>query len=129
VPAQAVAAAASTDRWTVAWTRALEDLELDVAAAEHLLVAARHGRELPAVHGPLAVGASGPDDRPAWRPPTGLGPLPATLQSRAQALLERQLDVARRTAEAALLSRRHSQAAEAMRARPPAVPVYLDTQT
>jgi hypothetical protein len=129
VSAQVLSAAASADRWTVAWTRALEDLELDVAAAESLLVAARHGREVPAVHGPVAVGATGPDARPDWRPPTGLGPLPASLQSRAQALLDRQVDVARRTAEAALLSRRHSQAAEAMRARPPAVPVYLDTQT
>lgn len=127
--APAPATAASTDRWTVAWTRALEDLELDVAAAESLLVATRHGREVPAVHGPDRVGGVRSGDRPAWRPPSGLGPLPASLQSRAQALLERQLDVARRTAEAALLSRRHSQAAEAMRARPPAVPVYLDTQT
>lgn len=125
----AVVTAAPTDRWTVAWTRALEDLELDVAAAESLLVAARHGREVPVVHGPDLVAVAEPGARPAWRPPSGLGPLPASLQSRAQALLERQLDVARRTAEAALLSRRHSQAAEAMRARPPAVPVYLDTQT
>jgi hypothetical protein len=58
----------------------------------------------------------------------GLGPLPASLQVRAEALLDRQISVGRRIAEAANLSRRQAVAAEGMRSRPPAVPVYIDTE-
>jgi hypothetical protein len=99
--------------WEAAWTAALTELELDVADAEALLRAdhlAHPARTTP------------------WIPPAGLGPLPASLLDRARTLLDRQLDVARRTAEQALLSRRHVIAVDAMRDRPAAVPVYLDTE-
>ncbi len=103
--------------WDRAWADALTDLEMDLALAERLL---DHAHLL----APAEVARVA-----AWRPPTGLGPLPASLLVRAQALLDRQLDVARRTAEAAALSRRQLAVTEALHARPAAVPVYLDIET
>lgn len=97
--------------WADAWRAALTALELDVVAAERIL-AADHVDLVPASR---------------WEPPTDLGPLPRELQERAEALLDRQIEVARRLAEAAKLSRRHSQAAQAMRAGGPTAPVYIDT--
>lgn len=105
-------AAHATTTWGAAWEAALAELELDVAAAEAVL-ALDHIADAP--------------QRSAWTPPAGLGPLPAPLAERARALLDRQLEVGRRLAEAAELSRRHSRAAQALRQAPPAVPVYLDT--
>lgn len=101
--------------WVGAWHDALTVLELDVAQAEAQLAVARTS---------AAVLTS---PRP-WAPPVGLGPLPASLQTRAGALLDRQISVGRRIAEAASLSRRQAVAAEGMRSRPPAVPVYIDTE-
>ncbi|NMM15973.1 MAG: hypothetical protein HHJ14_02210 [Cellulomonas sp.] len=98
--------------WEVAWSAALTDMELSLAQAESLLRASH---------------STSPGSSPApWYPPVGLGPLPASLVVRAQALLDRQLDVARRTGEAANFSRRQAIAAQGMRSRPPAVPVYID---
>lgn len=96
--------------WDAAWEAALAALELDVASAEGML-ALDHIADAP------------PDP---WAPPTGLGPLPASLGDRAQALLDRQIEVGRRVAEAADLSRRHSRAAQALRSVGPSVPVYVD---
>ena len=96
--------------WTEAWESALTALELDVVLAERALT--------------LDHIAENPPD--LWAPPVGLGPLPATLADRARALLGRQLEVGRRLAEAADLSRRHLAAAAALRSAGPAVPVYLD---
>ncbi|MBF0689193.1 MAG: hypothetical protein IR158_15680 [Cellulomonas sp.] len=101
--------------WHDRWERALDELELDVATAERLLAEAH----LPDVADVAAR---------RWQPPAGLGPLPAPLQERAQALLERQLDLARRTAEAMAAARRQLVAADAMRTRPVARPVFVDTQ-
>ena len=98
--------------WDVAWAQALEALELDVAEAERTLALGHIAHDPP---------------RDPWAPPAGLGPLPLALVERASALLDRQLELATRLAEAADLSRRHSRAAEALRSRPPASPVYLDT--
>ena len=103
------------DGWDDRWERALDELELDVATAERLLGAAH----LPDVEEVAER---------RWRPPAGLGPLPAPLVERAQALLDHQLDVARRTAEAMTLARRQLAAADAMRTRPAARPVFVDTQ-
>jgi hypothetical protein len=105
--------------WEAAWSAALTDLELDLAQAEALLRAD---------HLAATVGATENRAVVAWHPPVGLGPLPASLQVRAEALLDRQISVGRRIAEAANLSRRQAAAAEGMRSRPPAVPVYLDTE-
>lgn len=99
-----------TMNWTEAWESALTALELDVVVAERALT--------------LDHIAENPPD--LWAPPVGLGPLPATLGARARALLARQLEVGRRLAEAADLSRRHLAAAQALRSAGPAVPVYLD---
>lgn len=99
-----------------AWVRALDALEVDVAAAEELLRTAH-----------LA-----PVDEVAraavWQPPRDLGALPVSLQERGQALLDRQLDVARRTAEALVRSRRQLVAADALRPVRPDLPVYVDAQ-
>ena len=101
----------STRTWDAAWEAALTALELDVASAEGML-ALDHIADAP--------------PRDPWAPPVGLGPLPASLADRAQALLDRQIETGRRLAEAAELSRRHSRAAQALRSGPPSVPVYLD---
>ncbi len=107
---------AADDAFHACWDRALADLELEVEHAEELLRVAH----LPA---PQDVA-----ERAAWQPPGALGPLPASLEDRARALHARQLDVARRLAEQAAASRRHIAAADALRARPQATPVYVDVQ-
>ncbi|GCE78295.1 hypothetical protein [Cellulomonas biazotea] len=99
-----------------AWVRALDDLEVDVAAAEELLRTAHLA--------PVAEVARAA----VWQPPSALGPLPASLQVRGQALLDRQVDVARRTAQALVRSRRHLAATEALRPPSPDLPVYVDQQ-
>jgi len=96
--------------WLDAWTDALRELELGLEETTRL----------------LTVGATGGPVR-AWVPPTQLGRLPASLRERAEALLARQLDVARSLAEAAEHSRRHLQILDQLRSVPEAVPVYLDT--
>ncbi|MBT0993083.1 hypothetical protein KIN34_02090 [Cellulomonas sp. DKR-3] len=107
---------ASEQQWHARWEAALEALELDVAAAEELLRVAH----LPDVAEVAKVAA--------WHPPAGLGPLPAPLLTRARTLLDRQLEVAGLVAHAAVASRRQAVAARALRARPAAVPVYLDAE-
>ncbi|GGC01570.1 hypothetical protein [Cellulomonas carbonis] len=107
----AAASAAPSSGWGSAWEDALAELELDVALAEQMLTLGHIAQDPPA----------------PWAPPAGLGPLPTDLVDRARTVLDRQLDVARRLAEAADLSRRHTRAVQAMRATAPSVPVYLDT--
>lgn len=98
------------------WEAALADLELEVEHAEELLRIA---------HLPTPQDVA---ERAAWRPPGDLGPLPLALLDRARALHARQLDTARRLAEQAAVSRRHLAATDALRARPAAVPVYVDLE-
>lgn len=98
-----------------AWEQALTALELDVAHAE-AMVAQAH---LP---GTTAVAVA------RWRPPAGLGPLPASLERRARALLDRQLEVARSTGEEIVRGRRQASALRALRTGVGAVPVYVDVQ-
>ncbi|WP_185972481.1 hypothetical protein [Georgenia yuyongxinii] len=52
--------------------------------------------------------------------------MPASLRTRAAALLERQTEVARQISEAASMNRRQARAVQAMRASGPARPVYVD---
>ncbi len=104
------------DVWLSRWEQALADFELDLEATQSLLRAAH----LPDVAEVAQVAA--------WRPPADLGPLPAPLLRRAQALLESQLEVAALVAQAAAASRRQLATTRALRARPEAVPVYLDAQ-
>ncbi len=112
----AVVAAPDEAVFHARWEQALADLEVEVEHAEELLRVAH----LPT---PQDVAA-----RTAWRPPAGLGPLPAPLHVRARALHARQVDVARRLAEQVVVSRRHLAATEALRARPAASPVYVDLE-
>ncbi|WP_149203363.1 hypothetical protein [Actinotalea subterranea] len=107
----AAVTASSSTTWGSAWEAALTALELDVEAAERML-ALDHIADTP--------------PRDPWAPPVGLGPLPAALGDRALALLDRQIEVGRRMAEAADLSRRHGRAAQALRSGAPSVPVYVD---
>ncbi|HEY0237775.1 MAG TPA: hypothetical protein VGC37_03945 [Friedmanniella sp.] len=110
------AEAADLPGWDHAWSAALSELELAADEAERLLSLAH----LPSTTEVAKVAA--------WRPPHGLGPLPLSLRERAQALVDRQLDLARRTAEAARMSRRQARVADVLATRPPARPVYLDAE-
>jgi hypothetical protein len=105
------------DVWLVAWSEALDELELDLAGAEAQLRTAH------------LAGVDEVAQAATWQPRTDLGPLPAALEVRARALLERQLDTARRTAEAITRSRRQVAATRALQGRPvEAVAVYVDAQ-
>ncbi|NUU18958.1 hypothetical protein HP550_17035 [Cellulomonas humilata] len=110
-------AGAVTDLWVAAWSEALDELELDLAGAEAVL----RDAHLASV-GEVARAA-------AWHPRSDLGPLPAALHVRAQALLDRQLDTARRTAEAITRSRRQIAATRALQGRPAdTAAVYVDAE-
>lgn len=115
-PAADSAAPEAVPGWDAAWSAALADLELAADDAERLLASAH----LPPTAEVARVAA--------WQPPVGLGPLPLGLRARAQALLERQIDLARRTADAARVSRRQARATDALSSRGPALPVYLDAE-
>jgi hypothetical protein len=90
--------------WQRAWVRALDDVELGVQEAERLL-------------GSLSG---------AWAPPTGLGPLPESLEERARIVLARQLEVAERLAAAAVLSRQQLAFARRADVTAPARPLFVD---
>lgn len=116
-----VGAPAPPPSWTAAWSAALAELELGVEEAEALLRAA---------HEPVPAGPAPAGPAPAaglWVPPTSLGVLPAPLRQRAEALLARQLHVARSLAEAAEHSRRHLRVLDQLRQAAETTPVYLDT--
>src|SRR5690349_16763273 len=105
------------DPWVAAWSQALDELELDLGAAEALL----RGAHLASVD-QVARAA-------VWRPPSDLGPLPAPLEVRARAILDRQVETSRRTAEAITRSRRQMAATRALQGRPPeAAAVYVDAE-
>ena len=108
--------AGAPDRWREAWCRALEAVELDVEAAEALVEHLHSAREDEApVEAPAA----------AWTPPALPGPIPGDLADRAKRLLERQLDVSRRLADAMALARSHRRALAKLDASEPP-PVYVD---
>jgi hypothetical protein len=69
-----------TEDWRGAWTAALDELELDVAAIEAMLADEHRNAGTP------------PAD--LWRPPTELGALPLELKPRADEILTRQLRAA-----------------------------------
>ena len=100
----------SVPSWDDAWVAALDELELAVGDAERMLSGA-HALAVPA---------------PAWQPPVGLGPLPAPLEARARAILERQLAVAERLSVAAIRSRRQLRVHDQLVPSAPHLPVYVD---
>ena len=105
--------AAAEPDWRSTWAAALDELELDVTAAEALLAEEHRGRDLPAAD--------------PWTPPEGLGPLPLDLRPRADAILTRQLAAA--VAMAAGIGATRRQAALAGRldsGRDNDRPAYLD---
>ncbi|MFV0632971.1 hypothetical protein [Demequina sp.] len=111
--------------WRAAWEQALSDLEMDVAVAEAML-ASHHGTHDSAPDG-VHDGAPDGSRKQPWSPPQGIGLIPADLDVRARALLERQTRVCRELAAAARLSRRHDKAIAALDLGGPRAPVYVDT--
>lgn len=107
---------ADIQQWQDAWVRALEEVELGVEEAERLL-ASLHPDSLAAEH-PSLTGA--------WAPPTGLGPLPESLEERARIVLVRQLQVAERLAAAAVHSRQQLAFARRADVTAPARPLFVD---
>jgi hypothetical protein len=102
-----------TGDWRDAWASALDDLEMDVAATEAMLLDSRRMAETP------------PSD--LWRPPTELGALPLELRPRADEILTRQLNVAEEIARRLTATRQQTamtariETGEAVKR-----PVYLD---
>lgn len=111
----ALAVGGATTGWDAAWSAALDRVELDAAEVEAMLVRLRaeadHVPDLPA----------------PWQPPARLGPLPASLAVRAQAVLERHQRLAEQLTSALTENRRQRHATAALSQRPAAVPVYIDT--
>lgn len=97
--------------WDTAWASALDEMEIAVREAEALLTDA---------HRPAPVACA------AWTPPAGIGPLPASLEERARAVLERQLAVAQALATAMVRSRRQLRALATLAPVPVHPPVYVD---
>jgi hypothetical protein len=103
-----------------AWMRALAEMEHGADLAEDLLRRAR-GPEDAEVEVDVAL-------TEPWTTPRGLGPLPVTLAPRAAALVERQRDLVRRTAEQLGEHRRRLRTSDGLRTRAAAAPVYLDVE-
>lgn len=104
-----------------AWISALAEMEHEADRAEDLLRVARTPDADPT--GDVDVAVTGP-----WRTPRGLGALPASLAPRATALVERQRDLVRRTAEQLGEHRRRLRTSDGLRTRAAAAPVYLDIE-
>ncbi|VTR77533.1 hypothetical protein [Cellulomonas endometrii] len=100
-----------------AWVHALAEMERVADHAEDLLRVARSAEP------EVAVALTEP-----WTTPRGLGPLPVTLAPRAAALVERQRDLVRRTAEQLGEHRRRLRTSDGLRTRAAAAPVYLDVE-
>ena len=107
------------DAREAAWVRALAEMERVADHAEDLLRVAR----TPDADADVDVDVTGP-----WRTTRGLGPLPLALAPRAAALVERQRDLVRRTADQLGDHRRRLRTSDGLRTRAAAAPVYLDIQ-
>ncbi|WP_432571710.1 hypothetical protein [Kineococcus sp. SYSU DK005] len=101
--------------WRTAWAAALDAVEMDVRTAEELVRSLHEGvDELPP--SPLAQD---------WVEPSLLGPVPAEFAERARRLLQRQIDVGERLAEAVVHARSQRRALGRFeRAEQP--PVFVD---
>ena len=102
-----------SEDWRDAWTAALDELELDVAAAEALLTDGHRYAE----HAPASL----------WKAPTGLGALPLELRPRADEILTRQLAAAEAIARRLVATRQQmAMAARIETGEAVKRPVYLD---
>lgn len=108
--------AAESPTWDAAWASALERSELDIAEVEAML-ARLHAD-------PDHV----PDVPAPWVPPPRLGPLPASLAVRAEAVLKRHQRLAEELTVAITENRRHRRAVASLSRREAAAPVYIDTE-
>lgn len=99
--------------WRDAWTAALDELEMDVATTEAMLVDERRMSETPRAN--------------PWQPPQDLGALPLELKPRADEILTRQLKAAEEIARR-LTSTRQQRAVTARIETGERVkrPLYLD---
>jgi hypothetical protein len=113
-------AGGGTSERELAWVRALAEMERGADHAEDLL---RQARRPEATDVEVDVAVTEP-----WSAPRGLGPLPLTLAPRAAALVERQRDLVRRTAEQLGEHRRLLRTSDGLRTRAAAAPVYLDVE-
>ena len=107
---------AGAPTWDAAWASALERAELDAAEVEALLAR---------IH---AEPDHSPEPPAPWSPPPRLGPLPASLAVRAEAVLKRHQRLAEDLTVAITENRRHRRALESLRPREAAAPVYIDTE-
>jgi hypothetical protein len=104
-----------------AWARALAEMEAAADRAERLLAVAGWADAGAAAHEDVAV-------TEPWRTPRGLGVLPLVLAPRAAALVDRQRDLVRRTAEQLAEHRRALRTTDGLRTRAAATPVFLDVE-
>jgi hypothetical protein len=99
--------------WRDAWVAALDEMELDVVAAEAMLADDHRNAEHPPAN--------------LWKPPTELGALPLELRPRADEILTRQLRAAEEIARRMVATRQQMamnsriETGEAVKR-----PVYLD---
>lgn len=102
-----------SEDWRGAWTAALDELELDVAATEAMLT----DRHLHDEHPPADL----------WKPPTELGALPLELRPRADEILTRQLAAAQELARRLTATRQQTaMVAKIETGDPVSRPAYLD---
>jgi hypothetical protein len=102
-----------TQEWRSAWVAALDEMEIDVAAAEAMLADDHRHAEHPPAN--------------LWQAPTDLGALPLELRPRADEILTRQLRAAEEIARR-MVTTRQQMAMNARIETGEAVkrPVYLD---
>ena len=102
-----------SENWREAWTAALDELEMDVAATEAMLAGEHRMADTPRAD--------------PWRPPQDLGALPLELKPRADEILTRQLAAAQEIAQR-LTATRQQQAMTARIETGERVkrPLYLD---
>lgn len=119
----------SADAVTARWEALLDDLEADIHRTQELLVrpptsldpdAAADNRDADPVAAALALTAQ-------WAPPTDLGPLPAALRGRAEAVANQQRELTKSLNDALVTTRAHLRATQTVRQHNVPQAVYLDT--
>jgi hypothetical protein len=94
----------------VLWEQILDRLEVECAGIE------------------LALEAGEPPPYDPWEPPTGVGPLPACLRTRAEEILGRQQRAIAAVSRAASTAARHQQLNGRLRTGTSSASVYVDVR-